>query len=741
MIGKRLGGYEIIEEVGMGGMATVYRAYQANMDRDVAIKVLKRNLGDDEHGLQRFQREARLIARLEHPHILPVYDFDGTHNPPYIVMRYLDSGTLRDRLKRGRLALSDASFLLGQMASALDYAHRQGVIHRDVKPANIMIDREGNAFVTDLGIARMVHNTQVLDDSAETGITNPGVMVGTPDYVSPEQAVGEADIDFRTDLYSLGVILFEMLTGELPFTAHSMIELLMKHVKAPIPNIRSINPDLPAGIETVINTVMAKERDERYESVADFSRAVADILGTTGDGEGHTVRLDLNESRITRLRRPEEFDATVQQVTQTPTEQNKLVTALTANAAEYAEIVELVEGAETAHQAMNTLWNRLTRVVNEHDGQVIERSDDRLLALWGAETASETDPERAIRSALSMLTTMREVGAPYLDGENDSEPLPLKIGVNTGNVLLSLNIESEHFQASGATVTLANRLAENADGSVLIAHDTYRHVRGIFDIEAANPLKLRGRRDPVLVYRAQTAKARPFRISTRGVEGVETAMVGRESELKQLQRAFLDAVEEDETQVVTIIAEAGIGKSRLLYEFSNWSDLHSEEFWFFEGRATPEITSQPYALLRDMLAFRFEIQDRDSTAEVQRKFEQKIAELLDGEQNEIAHMIGQLVGFDFSESPYVKGPLSDPQGFARRARQLLIRFFIQLTKRDPVVIHLEDVHHADDSSLDWLNELVSGNESLPLLVIAAARPLGPLPTITASYSVCDVVMM
>ena len=153
---SQLGPYELIEEIGRGGMATVYRAYQPNMGRDVAIKVIVKSLVGDSDSIQRFQREARLIARLEHPHILPVYDFDGRHDPPYIVMRYLHSGTLKHILAQGPLPPVEASHLIQQVGSALDYAHRQGIIHRDVKPSNIMIDREGNAFVTDFGLARMV---------------------------------------------------------------------------------------------------------------------------------------------------------------------------------------------------------------------------------------------------------------------------------------------------------------------------------------------------------------------------------------------------------------------------------------------------------------------------------------------------------------------------------------------------------------------------------------------------------
>src|SRR5262245_39274680 len=152
MIGTRLGPYEIVEEIGKGGMATVYRAYQPNVGRFVAVKVIHRYIAGDSTALERFQREARLIARLEHPHLLPVYDFDASHDPPYIVMRYLEGGTLKEVIDHVTLPLGEVAYLLRQVSSALDYAHRQGVVHRDIKPSNIMIDPDGNAFVADFGI-------------------------------------------------------------------------------------------------------------------------------------------------------------------------------------------------------------------------------------------------------------------------------------------------------------------------------------------------------------------------------------------------------------------------------------------------------------------------------------------------------------------------------------------------------------------------------------------------------------
>src|SRR5258708_23045120 len=202
MIGSKFGPYELVEEVGRGGMATVYRAYQPNVDRYVAVKIIHRAVAGDSKALDRFTREARLVARLEHPHILPVYDYDARNDPPYIVMRYLPTGTLKDILEREYLPFDEVSYLLGQIASALDYAHRQGVIHRDIKPSNIMVDADGNAFLTDFGITRLTEGSHAL--------TVTGIAIGTPGYLAPEQGLG-VPITGRADIYAPGVMVYEML--------------------------------------------------------------------------------------------------------------------------------------------------------------------------------------------------------------------------------------------------------------------------------------------------------------------------------------------------------------------------------------------------------------------------------------------------------------------------------------------------------------------------------------------------
>lgn len=274
MIGTRLGQYEIIEEIGKGGMATVYRAYQPNTDRFVAVKVIHKAIAADESAMERFQREAKLVTRLEHPHLLPVYDYDAHNETPYIVMRYLDGGTLKDVLDKGKLPLEEVAYMMRQIASALDYAHRQGVIHRDIKPSNIMIDQDGNAFLTDFGIARITQ-------AGSEGLTQTGFAVGTPGYMAPEQGLGMHNIDAHADIYALGVTIFQMLTGQMPYPADTPMAVILRHIQDPIPRISELENSIPPEVDEIIMKALAKKPEERYETAGDIADALTKIAGAS----------------------------------------------------------------------------------------------------------------------------------------------------------------------------------------------------------------------------------------------------------------------------------------------------------------------------------------------------------------------------------------------------------------------------------------------------------------------------
>ncbi len=270
LIGKQIGGCEILGIVGHGGMATVYRAQQVSMNRTVAIKVLPRQYMNDDTYLQRFHREVEIVARLEHRNIVPVHDYGEYEGQPYIVMRYMPAGSVDDLLLNGPIDVDKILSLIEQIAPALDYAHAKNVLHRDLKPSNVLMDDGGGAFLTDFGIAR------ILGEQNLPSITTQGV-VGTPSYMSPEQAQGQP-LDNRSDVYALGVMLFEMATGRRPFLSDTPYGVAVMQVTTPPPSPRAINPTLSIPFEQVVFKALKKQKEERYSNAATLAEALRRAL-------------------------------------------------------------------------------------------------------------------------------------------------------------------------------------------------------------------------------------------------------------------------------------------------------------------------------------------------------------------------------------------------------------------------------------------------------------------------------
>ena len=270
LIGATLGNYKILAPLGQGGMARVYRAHQENLDREVAVKVLPPWYAADRNFVDRFKLEARLVARLSHPNIVTVHDASEYNGHLYIVMQLVDGGTLKHRLDQVReqgkmMEASEANRTFQQLASALSYAHEKGIIHRDIKPVNVLMDRSGRPILSDFGIAKVLAGTQEL--------TRPGAGVGTPEYMSPEQCKGEP-VDGRADIYALGVMLFEALTGRTPFIGDNYPALAHSHIYEKPPDPRIFNPQISLEMRIVILTALRKAPQQRYQKAIDMALAL-----------------------------------------------------------------------------------------------------------------------------------------------------------------------------------------------------------------------------------------------------------------------------------------------------------------------------------------------------------------------------------------------------------------------------------------------------------------------------------
>lgn len=270
---EKIGRYEIKSELGRGGMATVYRGYDPRFEREVAVKVLPPELlHSDPQFKLRFEREAKIIAQLEHSSIVPVYDVDTDGDQPYFVMRYMSGGSLSERIKAGVFSIEDATRILERVGPGLDEAHSKGIVHRDIKPSNILFDNRGTPYISDFGIAKL--------SQAQAGNVTGSAIIGTPAYMAPEQAQGD-NIDGRVDIYALGIILYEMVTGKQPYEADTPMAVALKHITDPVPHILTANPKLPQGMDMVIQKAMAKNREERFPT----SKEMVDALYAVKRGE------------------------------------------------------------------------------------------------------------------------------------------------------------------------------------------------------------------------------------------------------------------------------------------------------------------------------------------------------------------------------------------------------------------------------------------------------------------------
>ena len=265
LVGRVFGPYRLIEGVGRGGMAEVYLAEDERLDRRVAVKILPAAMAMDQTFRARFEREARAAAKLQHPHILPVYDYGQQDGIPYLVMPYITGGSLAQIISaaRGPLPLNKVTQWTDEMASALQYAHDQNIIHRDVKPGNMLIGPGEHLLLSDFGIAKVMDTT--------TSLTNTGTSVGSPEYMAPEQAKGGAD--YRSDIYALGVVLYQMLTGRVPFSASTPMQVMLQHVQEPPPSPRALNPALTPQIEAVVLHALAKDPNQRFQSASQLADA------------------------------------------------------------------------------------------------------------------------------------------------------------------------------------------------------------------------------------------------------------------------------------------------------------------------------------------------------------------------------------------------------------------------------------------------------------------------------------
>ena len=442
VVGELIAGrYELQELVGSGGMSNVFRAHDRLLERSVAIKILHEQFGRDDDYVERFRREARSVAQLAHPNIVTVIDRGQEDGRQYIVFEYIEGDNLKALISDGGLPIDEALDYALQVAHALDFAHKRGLVHRDIKPQNVLLNDEGQAKVTDFGIARSLD---------VQGVTQTGTVLGTSDYIAPEQARGD-QVDQKTDIYSLGTVLYELLTGEVPYEGDNFVVVAMKHVNDPVPSVRDRRPDVPYRLDHLVRRAMAKEPDDRFASMEELVGELQACLAENGSGEGETMV-------VPRPRRP-----------RTPRRRRKvpvgtillILLALAALAGGAYLLTDRspdvpVVGEEPAPEPV-----KLTGIGaidpaqdGEHDDEADNATDGDRGTYWTTQTYSSFDKE----GVGLLLETDRAAALSRLVVESDESGFPAKIRASSNPNGPFTDVSSEQ------TVGPATTFAVDTDG-------------------------------------------------------------------------------------------------------------------------------------------------------------------------------------------------------------------------------------------------------------------------------------
>jgi predicted ATPase/serine/threonine protein kinase len=551
LVGRTLGKYEIVGFLGHGGMATVYKGYHREIDRHLAIKVLPPHPGRDPQFVERFRLEALTVARLQHPHILSLYDYGVEEDVFFLAMAYISGGSLEDLLDAGQLQLTQIEKILREIGEALDYAHSQGVIHRDIKPANILLDGNGRALLADFGIAKLTAR----DATPESKLTGTDIIMGTPSYMAPEQGMS-LNVDWRADIYALGVLAYEMLTGKRPYLNPNPFLLLLQHANDPIPNILHERKDLPLAVQIVMQRVMAKMPEERYQTALEFGEAFSLAIHSNA-GHSHSLAKTPLPGSPTNSQKPEK----TKQLT------SPYSTVIFADDSSIANISQRIytflftdiEGstrlwenrAQEMSEALAYHDEVMAETVRRHHGIIFKTSGDSICAVFDSGTY-------ALQAALQIQRLLYEVSirpdAPLLQ-------LPVRMALYSGPA------ETRANDFFGPTLNRVARLMSAASGGqILVSSTTKEQLSPELELRDLGEHRLRDLNEALHIFQATSPhfplNANPIRSLVPHPSNLPaqlSSFVGREQNVEEL----CHLLRQPSVRLLTLLGPGGIGKTRL----------------------------------------------------------------------------------------------------------------------------------------------------------------------------------
>jgi urea ABC transporter urea binding protein len=712
------GRYQVRRALGAGGFGAVYLAHDTQLDRLVAIKVLRAGPGLPQADSERFLQEARRLAKLRHPGIVTVHDVGMHEGQVYIVSDYLDGPDLGRWLRDHRPAWPEAVRIAAAVADALAHAHARLIVHRDVKPANILLTAEGVPVLVDFGLAL---------DEEHAGGREKGMVSGTPWYMSPEQVTGIAHrIDGRTDVYSLGVVLYELLTGRLPFHADDPLELL-RQVRDDEPQPpRQLVRDVPPELERACLKAMAKRQQDRYTTAGDFADDLRRVLPPAPQAPDARLSAEVPASGLTT--------AEPRAVTPSPFRSDVLTPPSTrhaARAAERRQVTLLVCGcslfeseayleslAEDQARVLRAFEQACEEAVRRFDGTVVQCNEQGLLVCFGFPVAYEDGAQRAARTGLALLEDMKHLGE-QLRREHKLELNPW-VGIHTGPAVVEA--KEGAVVLAGEARNVAVRLEDAATpGKVLCTEATHRLIRGQFQCAGLGRRKVKGVPQPVELFRVEGVGEARSPIEVAGPAGL-TPLTGRDQEISLLNDRW-EKAQEGMGQVVLIVGEPGLGKSRLVYSLKEHvlgQMVEGEvDAPVIEWRCSPHFQN---TALYPAIDFYERALGFGREEPPQARFDRLLDRLerYDLARPETVPLWAALLSLPSADR---FAPLSlSPSRLREETFRTMLEWLHVRAARKPVLFSIEDLHWADASTLDFLGHFLAEGLHERILMVLTFRP-------------------
>jgi len=751
LIGRKLAHYDVLGSLGSGGMGDVYLARDTKLGRHVALKILPAHFTSDRQRIKRFQQEACAASALNHPNILTVYEIGQQDDLHFIATEYVQGDTLRQRLHNGAMDPSQALQALAQVAAALGAAHAAGIVHRDVKPENIMIRPDGLVKVLDFGVAKLSPGASIsaaaTNSSTASVHTETGTIVGTVHYMSPEQLRG-LEIDWRSDLFSLGVVLYETIAGFRPFTASTPTDVIVSILDREPPPLTGL-----PGLDRIFQRAVAKNRDERYQAANELHDDLSSLLRELASNADRQLIcptcLQINpagfefcgncgaalKKQCSSCKRQVPITnqfcglcgaqfASASGPAQTSFAGQKTVEATAASAERRRATVvySIVSGCSAileqldpgeSDRIMGLLKQSVTATVERHGGVVDRCSGEELVALFGIPTSYEDDYLRAVRAGLELNSQLRALSSEL--ETKLGQPLRAYTGISSGFVVTRLQ-EDGRWTASGDALQVASRLAAHADvAQVLVSPETQSLIAPFFRLEPLGPIALNPKGEPVTVFRVEGETGVHTRLEASELSGL-TRHVGRERELGLL-RSSLESALEGAGQLIVVVGDAGVGKSRLVLEFRR--TLEQQSINFMQSRCHAYGARIPYLpfidLLRDLVVPR-----REHSAEDVRDAVVSNIKAIDPNLESYVPLYLHLLSIENSEDVLSRDLKGDDLRLA--IREALAAIFALQANRGPAVLLLEDWHWADEASKEALKRLAGLIALHQVMIVVTCRP-------------------